>query len=236
MDSIDWEGPLPDASVSALREQVFPSDLSPETVRQTLSRFLERCWRRPVQAQELDEHLALIEKEKAAGETFRSAYLSVLVSALASKNFYHLHEGDPGADRKHLNAWELASRLSYFLWSSMPDTPLFERARDGSLVKPDVLRAEVVRMLADPRASALVDQFATQWLQLHRVGAFPPDPELYPEYDRWLEQSMVEESKRFFGEVLKDNLSITEFLDSRWTVLNPRLARSEEHTSELQSH
>jgi hypothetical protein len=79
-------------------------------------------------------------------------------------------------------------------------------------------------MLGDTRACALVNQFAVQWLQLHRVGAFPPDPELYPEYDRWLEQSMVEESKKFFGEVLGKNLSITEFLDSNWTILNPRLA------------
>jgi hypothetical protein len=79
-------------------------------------------------------------------------------------------------------------------------------------------------MLEDGRARALVDHFAAQWLQLHRVGAFPPDPELYPEYDRWLEQSMVEESKRFFGEVLHKNLSVMEFLDSNWTMLNPRLA------------
>ncbi|MEY5015716.1 MAG: hypothetical protein RIS92_2074 [Verrucomicrobiota bacterium] len=224
VDSVEWEGPLPDAAVQALRAQAMPSDDSVETIRTTLGRFLERCWRRPAQVQELDEYMALISKERAAGETPRSAYLSALVSALASKNFYQLHEGTPTEDRKHLTAWELISRLSYFLWSSMPDERLFASARDGSILKPDVLRGEVVRMLDDARANALVDHFAAQWLQLHRVGAFPPDPELYPEYDRWLEQSMVEESKRFFGEVLRKNLSITEFLDSNWTMLNPRLA------------
>ena len=224
LDSVEWEGPLPDESVQRLRAQAFPADESAETMRGTLERFLERCWRRPITATELDEYIALIGKEKAAGETFRSAYLSAIVSSLASKNFYQLHEGSPGEDRKHLTAWEFISRLSYFLWSSMPDERLFALAKDGSILQPDVLRAEVVRMLEDSRAGALVDHFAAQWLQLHRVGAFPPDPELYPEYDRWLEQSMVEESKRFFGEVLKNNMGISEFLDSKWTVLNPRLA------------
>lgn len=224
MDSVEWEGPLPDPSVEALRAQVLPADESIETVRLTLGRFLERCWRRPAQPLELDEYMALISKEKAAGETPRSAYLSAVVSALASKNFYQLHEGTPIEDRKHLTGWELISRLSYFLWSSMPDDRLFSSARDGSILRPEVLEREVVRMLEDGRARALVDHFAAQWLQLHRVGAFPPDPELYPEYDRWLEQSMVEESKRFFGEVLHKNLSVTEFLDSNWTMLNPRLA------------
>jgi hypothetical protein len=84
--------------------------------------------------------MALISKERAAGETPRSAYLSALVSALASKNFYQLHEGTPDEDRKHLTAWELISRLSYFLWSSMPDERLFGTARDGSILKPSVLR------------------------------------------------------------------------------------------------
>lgn len=224
VDSVEWEGPLSDSSVQRLRAHALPADESLETIRTTLERFLERCWRRPATAQELDEYMALISKERAAGEPPRAAYLSAIVSALASKNFYQLHEGTPTENRKHLTAWELVSRLSYFLWSSMPDERLFDRARDGSILKAEVLRSEVVRMLEDSRASALVNHFAVQWLQLHRVGAFPPDPELYPEYDRWLEQSMVEESKRFFEEVLRRNLSVTEFLDSDWTVLNPRLA------------
>lgn len=224
VDSVEWEGPLPDSAIQSVRSQVLPADESLDTVRTTLARFLERCWRRPSLPQELDEYMALISKEKAAGENPRAAYLSALVAALASKNFYQLQEGTPTEDRKSLTAWELVSRLSYFLWSSLPDESLFARARDGSILKPEVLRSEVVRMLGDTRACALVNQFAVQWLQLHRVGAFPPDPELYPEYDRWLEQSMVEESKKFFGEVLGKNLSITEFLDSDWTILNPRLA------------
>jgi hypothetical protein len=224
IDSIDWEGPLPEPSLAAARDAFLPSDESPVTVQSALQRFLERCWRRPVSQAELAAHEAIVRGEQAAGETFRSAYLTALTGALSSKNFYYLQEGSAEADRDWLNAWELASRLSYFLWSTMPDDTLFALARSGRLLEPEVLRTQVHRMLADPKAAAFEEHFPKQWLQLHRVGSFPPDPELYPDYDRWLEQSMIEEPRRFFGEVLRNNLSIKEFLHSDWTVLNTRLA------------
>jgi mono/diheme cytochrome c family protein len=124
-----------------------------------------------------------------------------------------------------LTDWEIASRLSYFLWSTMPDDHLQELARAGKLHQPAVLGTEVRRMLADKRSEAFADSFPRQWLQLRRVGMFPPDRKLYPNYDDYLEKSMVEETTAFFHEVLAHNLSLGQFLDSDWTMLNRRLAQ-----------
>ncbi len=124
-----------------------------------------------------------------------------------------------------LTDWEIASRLSYFLWSTMPDDRLRELAHAGKLHQPTVLRAEVQRMMADSRRiAAFADSFPRQWLQLRRVGMFPPDRKLYPAYDDYLEKSMVEETTAFFREVMVHNLDIGQFLDSNWTMLNRRLA------------
>jgi hypothetical protein len=107
---------------------------------------------------------------------------------LTSRHFIYLVEGDTVA-RERLTDTELASRLSYFLWSSMPDDGLLTAAKGGTL-NGDGLKKEVDRMLADSKASRFIDDFARQWLQLHRVGMFPPDKKLYPAYDAWLEESM----------------------------------------------
>lgn len=123
-----------------------------------------------------------------------------------------------------LTDWEIASRLSYFLWSTMPDERLLALARAGKLHQPAVLRAEVQRMMADRRIDAFADSFPRQWLQLRRVGMFPPDRKLYPRYDDYLEKSMVGETTAFFREVMAHNLDIGQFLDSDWTMLNRRLA------------
>jgi mono/diheme cytochrome c family protein len=112
--------------------------------------------------------------------------------------------------------------LSYFLWSSLPDEQLVEAARAGRLTG-DGLAAEVDRMLTDGKSNRFVDDFPRQWLQLHRLGMFPPDGKLYPNYDVWLEASMREEVVRYFREVFRQNLSIDAFLTSDWTIANPRL-------------
>ncbi|MCW3094696.1 MAG: hypothetical protein JWL77_314, partial [Chthonomonadaceae bacterium] len=123
-----------------------------------------------------------------------------------------------------LTDWEIASRLSYFLWSTMPDDRLRDLARAGKVHQPAVLRAEVQRMMADKRIDAFADSFPRQWLQLRRLGMFPPDRKLYPNYDDYLEKSMVEETTAFFREVMVHNLDLGQFLDSDWTMLNRRLA------------
>ncbi|MDC0274506.1 DUF1592 domain-containing protein, partial [Planctomycetaceae bacterium] len=154
--------------------------------------------------------------EQDAGETMADAYRIAIQGVLTSRNFIYLVEGEP-AIRERLTDWELASRLSYFLWSSMPDDGLFTAAQGDGLQK------EVDRMLTDSRISRFVDDFSRQWLQLHRVGMFPPDKKLYPTYDDWLETSMQAEPVEYFREMFTKNLPIEGFLDSDWTMANARL-------------
>ncbi len=144
---------------------------------------------------------------------------------MCSKNFLYLEEGKIGEATGQLNDYELASRLSYFLWSSMPDQRLLDLAAAGKLHDPVTVRGEAHRMLADPKAAEFAETFPFQWLQLRRVGMFTPDKTLYPEYDEYLEKSMVAETLAYFREVLTRNGSLREFLDSDWTMLNERLAQ-----------
>jgi len=126
---------------------------------------------------------------------------------------------------RRLNPYELASRLSYFLWSTMPDDTLFDLADSGRLTEPAVIAQQVERMLNDKRSSAFGDNFAGQWLSLREVGSNPPASDLYPRYDRHLEVSIVEESKAFFAEILKNDLDLMNFVKSDFVVINERLAR-----------
>ena len=192
--------------------------------RECLRRFATRAWRRPVTDAELDRSLKIVQSELAAGENFRSAYRAAMVAVLTSKSFFYLEEGSTLQRRETVNDWELASRLSYFLWSSMPDDELFALARQGTLRQPDVFRAQLTRMLADPKISRFTESFPRQWLQLHRVGQFPPDASLYPDYDKWLEQSMTLETTAYFGEMFSKDMPLREFLASDWTIMNARLA------------
>lgn len=225
VDWVETEGPILLDADKKKRDGLVPTrDQDLAEARDCLQRLSERAWRRPVTDLELDRYLKLMEGELAAGENFHAAYRSAMVGILTSKNFYYLEEGSANQRRETLNDWELASRLSYFLWSSLPDERLFASARDGSLHQPDELRRQLRRMLGDRKIERFTSSFPKQWLQLHRVGAFPPDAELYPDYDKWLEQSLVLETTGYFDEVYSKNLSLREFLDSDWTMLNPRLA------------
>ncbi len=129
------------------------------------------------------------------------------------------------AGARPLTDHELAARLSYFLWSTMPDEELFRLAESGRLRDRTVLTAQVDRMLKDARSEAFVTNFAGQWLGLREVGSNPPASDLFPQYDRHLEVSMVEESKAFFREILKNDLNALNFVDSDFVVINERLAR-----------
>jgi len=130
----------------------------------------------------------------------------------------------PGEARK-LTDYELASRLSYFLWSSMPDDELFRLATSGELSRPEVHAKQVNRMLADPKSAAFVTNFAGQWLGLRKVGANPPVKSRYPEYDRHLELSIVRESEAFFAEILRHDLDARNLIKSDFVTINERLAR-----------
>ncbi len=222
LDWLEWEGPLEtDAEKSRRTGLVPPDDATPEVVAQHLQRFAERAWRRPVRKEELAEYLKSYKDERTAGEKPAEAYRIAMQGVLTSRNFLYLVEGDP-TPRERLTDWEMASRLSYFLWSSMPDDALFTAAK-GNALTGDGLKKEVDRMLTDSRINHFVDDFSRQWLQLHRVGTFPPDKKLYPNYDAWLETSMRDEPVEFFREMFAKNQPMDGFIDANWTMANPRL-------------
>jgi hypothetical protein len=247
LDRVEWEGPLVSAEVRQKRTEAWPKNLAVappppvkgktntpppppptlklEEARESLNRFASRAWRRPATSTELDRYVKVLENELAVGESPASAYRAALVGILASKNFFYLVEGSADERREQVNDWELASRLSYLLWGSMPDEALFAAAAQGKLRDRGVLRTQLARMLADEKAARFTDSFPQQWLQLHRVGTFAPDPKLYPDYDAWLERSMVLETKGYFQAMLRENRSLREFLVSDWTIANERLAR-----------
>ena len=222
LDWIEWEGPLvSEAEKSRRIGLVPPDDATPEVVAEHLQRFAERAWRRSVKQEELEQYLQSYRTEREAGEKTASAYRVAIQGVLTSRHFIYLVEGDPVA-RERLTDSELASRLSYFLWSSMPDDGLFAAAKVGTLNGAG-LKKEVDRMLTDSRGSRFVDDFARQWLQLHRLGMFVPDKKLYPTYDAWLETSMRSEPVEFFREMFGKNLPIDGFIESDWTMANARL-------------
>ncbi len=226
VDWVELEGPILTESEQATRKEIFPvAEDDPAEWRACLHRFAEQAWRQPIAEPEIERFVSLIAAERKAGESFRAAYRSALAGVLVSRRFFNLEEGDPDTNRPQINGFELASRLSYFLWSSMPDEQLFAAARRGELTSPDRLAHEFDRMIADPKSVRFLESFPKQWLQLHRVGMFQPDPQLYPTYDPWLEESMVEETTAYFKEMFHNDLPLRQLVDSDWTMLDARLAR-----------
>jgi cytochrome c553 len=216
------EGPLYDVWPPAYHREIFGDD-GKRPLPELLQRFISRAFRRPVQSDEVAKYQRIAESEIAAGTKYEEAVKVALQAVLVSPNFLFLVE-DTRADRR-LSDYELASRLSYFLWSSMPDARLLDLAAKGRLHDPATLKAEVTRMIADPRSESLVENFAAQWIGFRRLGDIAPDPTVFKSWDEELRRSMREESENFFRHVLRENLSVLNFLDSDFAFLNDRLAR-----------
>jgi hypothetical protein len=163
------------------------------------------------------------------GESFERGIQIATDALLCSPNFLFRVEIDPKPNDKNssrlLNDYELASRLSYFLWSSMPDDPLFALAGKGALHRPEVLAAQARRMLKDPKARALGDNFAGQWLQLRNLANVSPDTARYTDFNDKLRKSMKTETEMFFEAVVHEDRSILDFLDGKFTYLNGPLAK-----------
>lgn len=188
-----------------------------------LRRFMPKAYRRPVTEAEVERRLELVKRSLSEGRTFEEALKVGLAAVLCSPDFLYLEETvEPG--RPFVNDFELASRLSYFLWSSMPDKDLFALASAGKLAQPDVLRQQVRRMLSDPKADQFISRFVGQWLRLHEIDETTPDSKLYPEYDDLLRAGMVAEAEAFFRYLLDENLAVSHFIDSDFVMLNRRLA------------
>jgi hypothetical protein len=226
LDRVSWRGPLVSDEEQRRRDEYWPAEEGNlGQVRTGLERLARRAFRRPVSADELDDHVALVKAEIDAGAPFRDAVKTGMLSILCSKSFLFLAEGDEDVERDTLNDWELASRLSYLLWSTLPDDELLALAEQGRLRDTAEIARQADRMLADPRARRFSESFATQWLRLRQVGMFKPDKTLYPDYDTSLERSMVGETTSFFHELLERNLSLREFLHADWTMANQRMAK-----------
>ncbi|MBC8347828.1 MAG: DUF1592 domain-containing protein [Verrucomicrobia bacterium] len=225
IDSLSMRGPIVTEQERRRRNEYMPKEESIAAVREGLSKLAGRAFRRPLYEGELDVYVDIVKAELAAGEGFRASVKAGMIAILCSKSFIFLSEGDENLERHELNDWELASRLSYLLWSTMPDNELLALAEQGRLRDQGVLQAQFRRMLDDSRSERFTRSFPTQWLRLRKVGMFPPDKKIYPNYDDHLEQSMIDETREFFGRVLRDGLTLREFIDSDWTMLNPRLAR-----------
>ncbi|WP_298866585.1 DUF1592 domain-containing protein [uncultured Gimesia sp.] len=217
------EGPIdawPPPGKNRLLGNINVKTADAKDVAEILSRVLPLAFRRPVQSAELETYLKLFTRSAASGRSFESSLRVSLKAILCSPDFLFLNE--PGSAQISQHA--LAARLSYFLWSSMPDEELMSLANKGSLQQSAVLREQVERMLKSPKASAFTKNFAGQWLDLRDINFTEPDANLYPEFDELLRISMVQETELFFEEILEKNLSLVNFVDSEFTFLNGRLA------------
>ncbi len=185
-----------------------------------LGDFARRAFRRQVSSAEVQPYVEIVRAKLDAEYSFEQAMRAALKGVLLSPEFLFLREV-PGK----LDDFALASRLSYFLWSSMPDDQLFELARQNKLSQPEVLRKQVERMLAHPKSAAFTENFVGQWLGLREIDFTEPSRRLYPEYDHMLKVSMIRETELFFEELLKRDLSVSNFIASDFTMLNGRLAQ-----------
>jgi len=193
-----------------------------------LSTVARRAYRRPLTADEKAGLLAFYQQGRATG-SFEKGIGFALRRVLASPAFVFRGEGEPAQPAPsrafYVNDFELASRLSFFLWSSIPDDELLKLAEGGRLRRPDVLVRQVRRMLADPRGEALVSNFAGQWLHLRNLRGIVPNSELFPDFDDNLRQAFRREAELFFGSVIRENRSVLDLLTGDYTFVNERLAR-----------
>jgi hypothetical protein len=198
-----------------------------EAAEKVLANFARRAYRRPVKADEVARLMKLFDIATKQGEKFHNALKLPMKAVLVSPHFLYRIEEDPKKpnDVRTINDFEFATRLSYFLWSTMPDEELFRLAEKGELRKPGVLEAQVKRMLKDPKAKTLAENFAGQWLELRKLRALTPDQGYYPAWDESLRDAMAREGEVFFEYVVQNDRPILEFLDADYTFVNERLAR-----------
>ncbi len=224
LQSVEIEGPIEKEWPRQSYRQLFGDlDLAKGTIgdaQEVLRKFVPRAFRRPVTEDEMRPYVDLVRSRLEEKQDFKTAMRLGLQAVLCSPRFLFLDE-KPGP----LDDFALASRLSYFLWGSLPDEQLLALAREKKLCSPEVLRAQIERMLADARAHRFVSNFVGQWLDLRSIDNTTPDKQLYPEHDELLQISMVSETELFFTELLQRDLSVTNFVDCNFSILNERLAK-----------
>ncbi len=222
VSKIEVEGPHNDVWPPASHRAIFGDQPYRSTAAEDVLRSLAtRAWRRPATAEEVAPLVQLVRAEEKSGRTPEAAIQQGLKGVLCSPEF--LYREEKGST---LSGYEIASRLSYFLWSSMPDDKLMQRAAAGELNKPEVLREEAERLLADDRSDAFIDEFLNGWLALRKLGTMAPDVNKFSVYYRDdLEPAMRTETRLFFRQLLRSNGSIDRFLDSDYAFINRGLAK-----------
>jgi hypothetical protein len=206
-----------------------PSACTParQAAREVVETFAHRAFRRPVQHDEVERLLTLFDRAWQRGDGFVPAVRLALKAVLVSPDFLFLAEPEPAEGGvQELGALPLASKLSYFLWSSMPDDELLALAENGDLLNDFVYRDQIHRMLTDPKAEALGQRFALQWLDLERLGSdVRPDSKTFPQFDADLAAAMRAEVSEFFNDLLRNDRSLLGLIDINYTFVNQRLAQ-----------
>lgn len=230
---IDVNGPfdIQGAGDTPSRRKIFqcrPQKVADEAAcaQRILSRLARQAWRRPVSAEDVEPLMRLYAGARQDGD-FEQGIEAAIEGLLVSPSFLFLREQDPPGKPGVVHPvtdLEFASRLALFLWSSLPDDELLELAARGKLRRPGVLDKQVARMLADPRAEALTQNFAGQWLYLRNLEQLRPDVYIFPNFTARLRQAMKRETELFFSSVVRENRSVLQFIDSDYTFLNESLA------------
>jgi mono/diheme cytochrome c family protein len=230
LDSMVFVGPFASTTEKESRKKVLVCD--PQSGRACVERIVtnlaRRAYRRPATSGEVAALMRFVELGRTDGRSAEQGLQLAIQAMLVSPNFLFRIERDPNPrdpSRVHeVTSFELASRVSYFLWSSMPDDELLALAGSGRLRDAKVLESQVDRLLADPRASALADNFAGQWLETRNLDTIKPDPDTFKEWDPELREAMKAETKQFFEHVLRENRPVSDFLNADYTFVNERLA------------
>lgn len=233
VDYFGMEGPLDGRPATHRRLLACDQSQSKaEQSREVLNRFVSRAYRRPATPDEVDRLVMMTTQAQNDGLNWDGAMQRAIMATLVSPKFLfrlELNDRAPAPSKQDgvatvpLDEYQLASRLSYFLWSTMPDDELFDLASRGELTKN--LDAQVKRMLVSPRAKSLVDNFAMQWLQLKRLKTVAPDPKMFPSFNDQLRNAMTKETEMFFEAIIREDRSILDMLDADFTYLNEQLAR-----------
>ncbi|HWE01062.1 MAG TPA: DUF1592 domain-containing protein [Tepidisphaeraceae bacterium] len=223
-----------DAKLKAARDAVFftrpgKGVSDQEAARAVLGRFVHRAFRGPVDPATLDQLLQIVDQSIKSGDNFEQAIRKAMKPVLVAPQFLYRIEEDRApagsSEGARVSDNELAVRLSYFIWATMPDDELFKLADAGQLSHPDILAAQVTRMLADPKAKALTDYFAVQWLQLNRLRRALPGQNVFPAFTNPLKDSMQQEATLFFDAIRTEDRSVLDLLDGDYTFVNEDLAR-----------
>ncbi len=198
------------------------SDVPRADARRLMKKFVDRVYRHPVTDLQWEQNLMVVENAMATGSSFSEAMIAGYTAVLCSPRFLYLQSA-PGA----LDDYAVAERLALFLWNSVPDDPLRQLAASGRLRQPGVLRSEIQRLLDDPRSRRFINAFCDYWLDLRYVNVNSPDEVLFPDYylDDLLVQSAVAETQSFVSELVKENLPVSNIVDSEFAFLNAHLAQ-----------